>query len=94
MCPPTVTDVGRAKMSRRHLEQLRECVKAQMRWALAHGGDQKLLDLLRIESDRLSVMIGHCPALSIGSAEPPQVLTPSSFGRRPASHPVSLPSDV
>jgi Fe-S cluster biogenesis protein NfuA len=48
-------------MNRKQLEQLRECVKAQMRWAVLHGGDQELLDLLRFESDRLLAMIGQCP---------------------------------
>jgi hypothetical protein len=48
-------------MNRKQLEQLREGVEAQMRWAVLHGGDQELLDLLRIESDRLFVTIGQCP---------------------------------
>jgi hypothetical protein len=47
-------------MTRQQLEQLREGVEAQMRWAVLHGGDQELLDLLRVESDRLSGMIGQC----------------------------------
>jgi hypothetical protein len=40
-------------MTRRQLEQQRERVEAQMRWAVVHGGDQGLLDLLRLERDRL-----------------------------------------
>jgi hypothetical protein len=40
-------------MTRNQLEQQREGVKAQMRWAVLHGGDRELLDLLRFESDRL-----------------------------------------
>jgi hypothetical protein len=47
-------------MTRKQLEQQREGVKAQMRWAALHGGDQELLDLLRFESDRLLAMIGQC----------------------------------
>jgi hypothetical protein len=46
-------------MAREQLEQQRERVKAQMRWAVVHGGDQELLDLLRLESDRLFAMIGQ-----------------------------------
>jgi hypothetical protein len=34
-----------------------ERVETQMRWAVVHGGDQELLDLLRFESDRLFAMI-------------------------------------
>jgi hypothetical protein len=44
-------------MTRKQLEQQRERVEAQMRWAVIHGGDQELLDLLRLESDRLFAMI-------------------------------------
>jgi hypothetical protein len=47
-------------MTRTQLERQREGVEAQIRWAVLHGGDQELLDLLRIESDRLCVMIGQC----------------------------------
>jgi hypothetical protein len=50
------------RMTRKQLEQLRERVKAQTRWAVLHGGDQELLDLLRVESDRLSAMIGQYPS--------------------------------
>jgi hypothetical protein len=46
-------------MTRRQLEQQRERVEAQMRWAVVHGGDQELLDLLRLERDRLFAMIGQ-----------------------------------
>jgi hypothetical protein len=45
-------------MTRQQLEQLRDCVEAQTRRAVLHGGDQELLDLLRVESNRLSVLIG------------------------------------
>jgi hypothetical protein len=51
-------------MTGKQLKQQREGVEAQMRWAVLHGGDQELLDLLRVESDRLFAMIGQChPAL-------------------------------
>jgi hypothetical protein len=33
-------------------ELLRHGVEAQLRWALAHGGDQELIDLLRDQRDR------------------------------------------
>jgi hypothetical protein len=49
-------------MTRTLLERQREGVAAQIRWAVLHGGDQELLDLLRIESARLCVMIGQCPS--------------------------------
>jgi hypothetical protein len=42
----------------KQLEKQREAVKAQIRWAMHHGGDEELLNLLRIESDRLK--IGQC----------------------------------
>jgi hypothetical protein len=48
-------------MFRKQLERQREGVEAQMRWALLHGGDQELLDVLRIESERLLAMIKQCP---------------------------------
>jgi hypothetical protein len=86
-------------MTRRQLEQLRECVKAQMRWALAHGGDQELLDLLRIGSDRLFLTIEamsqspDCPADHEPVCEALGV-TPSSFGGHPASRQVTLLSDA
>jgi hypothetical protein len=41
------------QMTRKQLEQQRERVETQMRWAAVHDGDQELLDLLRLESDRL-----------------------------------------
>jgi hypothetical protein len=44
-------------MTRTQLERQREGVEAQIRWAILHGGEQELLDLLRIQSDRLCVMI-------------------------------------
>jgi hypothetical protein len=86
-------------MTRKQLEQVREGVEAQMRWALAHGGDQELLDLLRIECDRLFPKIeamsqsGDCPADHQPGCEALD-FTLSFFGRRPASHQVSLPSDA
>jgi hypothetical protein len=46
-------------MDRKQLEQLREGVDAQLRWAEIHGADQKLLELLRIHRDRVSAMIAH-----------------------------------
>jgi hypothetical protein len=46
-----------SQMNRKQLEQHRKFIEVQTRWALLYGGDQELLDLLRIESDRLSVMI-------------------------------------
>jgi hypothetical protein len=56
-------------MTRKQLEQQREGVEAQMRWAVLHGGDQELLDLLRVESDRLSVMIGQRSAYASAGRE-------------------------
>jgi hypothetical protein len=41
------------QMNRNQLEQQRESVEAQMRWAVLHSGDRELLDLLRFESARL-----------------------------------------
>jgi hypothetical protein len=46
------------QMTKAQFEQQREGVEAQICWAILHGGDQELLDLLRIESDHLCVMIG------------------------------------
>jgi hypothetical protein len=34
-------------------ELLRHGVETQLRWALVHGGDQELIDLLRDQRDRL-----------------------------------------
>jgi hypothetical protein len=51
-------------MNRRELEQTRDRVEEQLRWAQVHDGDQELLDLLRIESERLSLKItamSRCP---------------------------------
>ncbi len=86
-------------MTRKQLEQLREGVEAQMRWALAHGGDQELLDLLRIESFRLFLKIEamsrspDCPADHQPGCEA-LGFTPSSFGLRPAPHQATLLSDA
>jgi hypothetical protein len=55
-------------MSRKQLEQQRECVGAQLRWAVLHGGDQELLDLLRVESDRLFAMIEKCACRETAAA--------------------------
>jgi hypothetical protein len=49
-------------MTRTLLEQQREGVEAQMHWAILHDGDQELLDLLRVESDRLGLMTGQGPS--------------------------------
>jgi hypothetical protein len=49
-------------MTRTLLEQQREGVEAQIHWAILHGGDQELLDLLRVESDRLGLMTGQGPS--------------------------------
>jgi hypothetical protein len=50
-------------MASKQLEKQREAVKAQIRWATLHDGDEELLNLLRIESDRLAMKIGQCPDL-------------------------------
>jgi hypothetical protein len=42
---------------REELERHRESVEAQLRWAMLDDGDQELLELLRFESDRLSLRI-------------------------------------
>jgi hypothetical protein len=44
-------------VTRRQLEKHRESVKAQISWATLHAGDEELLNLLRIESYRLFLMI-------------------------------------
>ena len=49
-------------MTRTLLQRQREGVEAQMHWAILHGGDQELLDLLRVESDRLGLMTGQGPS--------------------------------
>jgi hypothetical protein len=54
-------DVGRKEMTREQLEQVRESVQAQLRWAMLHGGDEELQELLCFENDRLSAMIGELP---------------------------------
>jgi hypothetical protein len=78
-------------MTRQQLEQLREGVEAQMRWAVLHGGDQELLDLLRVESDRLSVMIGQCtsPSRSPSSSDPVDAIA-CPMADRPREHATSL----
>jgi hypothetical protein len=57
-------------MIREQLEQTLDRVQAQMRWAVLHGGDEELLSLLRVERDRLSMMIGQC---SDRLARPPRL---------------------
>ena len=42
-------------MAREQIEQVLESVKAQLRWATLHDGDQELLALLRFERDRFSL---------------------------------------
>jgi hypothetical protein len=44
-------------MTRQQLELLRDGVEVRMRWAALHRGDRELMDLLRDESTRLSMMI-------------------------------------
>jgi hypothetical protein len=46
-------------MTREQLERKRDGVKAQIRWAALHRGDQELIDVLRDESSRLSMMLGR-----------------------------------
>jgi hypothetical protein len=41
-------------MTRRELEVYREDAKAQLSWAVRHGGTRELLDVLRLHIDRLS----------------------------------------
>jgi hypothetical protein len=48
-------------MTREQLEQVRNSVQAQLRWAMLHDGDEELQELLGIENDRLSAMIGALP---------------------------------
>jgi hypothetical protein len=55
-------------MTRKQLEQQRECVEAQLRWALLHDGDQELLDLLRVERARLFAMAENCPSQATAAA--------------------------
>ena len=43
----------RQPVTAQQLELLRHGVEAQLRWALVHGRDQELIDLLRDQSDRL-----------------------------------------
>ena len=56
------------RLTRKQLERQREGVEAQMRWAVLHGGDQELLDLLEFEIERLFVKIGELPRSPIGRA--------------------------
>jgi hypothetical protein len=44
-------------MTRKQLEVHREDVKAQLNWAMCHGGGRELLDVLRFHIDRLSEKI-------------------------------------
>jgi hypothetical protein len=44
-------------MTRRELEVYREDAKAQLSWAMRHGGTRELLDVLRLHIDRLSEAI-------------------------------------
>jgi hypothetical protein len=39
----TRANARESQMTRQQLEQLREGVEAQIRWAVLHGGDQELL---------------------------------------------------
>jgi hypothetical protein len=57
-------------MIRKQLERQREGVEAQMRWALLHDGDQELLDVLRVESERLLAMMAQCPKSAASQAGP------------------------
>jgi hypothetical protein len=54
-------------MDRRDLEQARERVEKQLRWAVVHDADQELLDLLRMESNRLFGVIEHYPPARPGA---------------------------
>jgi hypothetical protein len=51
-----VNEIGTA-MDRRQLEVHREHARAQLSWAIRHGGDPELLDLIRFQIDRLSARI-------------------------------------
>jgi hypothetical protein len=51
-----VNDIGTA-MNRRQLEVHREHARAQLSWAIRHGGDPELLDLIRFQIDRLTARI-------------------------------------
>src|SRR6516162_8382758 len=52
-----VNEIG-TPMDRRQLEVHREHARAQLSWAIRHGGDPELLDLIRFQIDRLSARIG------------------------------------
>ena len=56
------------QLTRKQLERQREGVEAQKHWAVLHGGDQELLDLLEFEIERLFVKIGELPRSPIGQA--------------------------
>jgi hypothetical protein len=45
-------------MTRKQLEEKRDGLEAQMRWAVLHSAGQELLDLSRVENDHLLVTIG------------------------------------
>jgi hypothetical protein len=44
-------------VTRRQLEVYREDAKAQLSWAMRHGGNRELLDAQRFHIDRLSEKI-------------------------------------
>jgi hypothetical protein len=44
-------------MTRRELEVYREDAKAQLSWAMRHGGTRELLEALRLHIDRLTKAI-------------------------------------
>jgi hypothetical protein len=50
-------NAGRIRVTRRQLEVYREDAKAQLSWAMRHGGDRELLDALRFHINRLSEKI-------------------------------------
>jgi hypothetical protein len=52
----TLAKGGAQKCAGQRVQQLKllqHGLEAQLRWALANGGDQELIDLLRDQSDRL-----------------------------------------
>jgi hypothetical protein len=94
-------------MIRKQLELLRHGVEAQMRWVALHGGDQELLDLLRDESTRLSMMIGQYPskrdAASTQQTPRPdgaphcpkgRMIAPAGNGRQPNMKAIQLLSTI
>jgi hypothetical protein len=44
-------------VTRQQLERKRDGLDAQTRWAVRHSADQELLDLLRVEKDRLALLM-------------------------------------